>query len=199
MTHWPEPIHLSGTHVELVPTNHDHATDLAAVIAAGSLHELWYTPIPAPDAIGAEIDRRLAMQAEGRMVAFTVMDKKSSSAVGMTTYLNIDAPNRRLEIGYTWYGKSVQRSAVNTECKLLLLRHAFEQLDCIAVEFRTHFINQQSRRAIERLGAKLDGILRSHMIMANGTLRDTAVYSIVASEWPTIRSNLEWQLVKPRD
>lgn len=199
MTHWPEPIHLSGTHVELVPTNHDHATDLAAVIAAGSLHELWYTPIPAPDAIGAEIDRRLAMQAEGRMVAFTVMDKKSSSAVGMTTYLNIDAPNRRLEIGYTWYGKSVQRSAVNTECKLLLLRHAFEQLDCIAVEFRTHFINQQSRRAIERLGAKLDGILRSHMIMANGTFRDTAVYSIVAPEWPTIRSNLEWQLVKPRD
>ena len=88
---------------------------------------------------------------------------------------------------------------MNTECKLLLLRHAFEQLDCIAVEFRTHFINQQSRRAIERLGAKLDGILRSHMIMANGTLRDTAVYSIVASEWPTIRSNLEWQLVKPRD
>ena len=116
----------------------------------------------------------------------------------MTTYMNIDAENRRLEIGSTWYRKSVQRSPLNTECKLLLLKHAFEQLDCIAVEFRTHIINSQSRRAIERLGAKFDGILRSHMIMINGTIRDTAVYSIIQSEWPTVSANLRWQLEKPR-
>jgi RimJ/RimL family protein N-acetyltransferase len=116
----------------------------------------------------------------------------------MTTYMNLDAANRRLEIGSTWYRKSVQRGAMNTECKLLLLQHAFETLDCIAVEFRTHFVNTQSRRAIERLGAKLDGVLRSHMIMANGTLRDTAVYSILAHEWPTVKANLIWQMEKPR-
>jgi RimJ/RimL family protein N-acetyltransferase len=112
--------------------------------------------------------------------------------------MNIDATNHRVEIGSTWYRKSVQRSSLNTECKLLLLRHAFEEMDCIAVEFRTHFINQQSRKAIERIGAKFDGTLRSHMKMANGTMRDTAVYSIIASEWPTVEANLTWMLGKPR-
>ena len=112
--------------------------------------------------------------------------------------MNIDAPNKRVEIGSTWYRKSSQRSPLNTECKLLLLQHAFEKLDCIAVEFRTHFVNMQSRRAIERLGARLDGVLRSHMIMANGSLRDTAVYSIIAGEWPMVKANLQWQLEKPR-
>ena len=198
MTHWPRPVQLSGSHIEMVPTSQDHASDLAAVIAAGSLDALWYTMIPTPDAIEAEIDRRLALQAAGSMLPFTVIDKQTDKAVGMTTYMNIDAAHRRLEIGSTWYAKSVQRSAVNTECKLLLLQHAFEALDCIAVEFRTHYINHQSRQAIERLGAKLDGILRAHLIMANGTLRDTAVYSILATEWPTIRSHLSWQLAKPR-
>ena len=124
------------------------------------------------------------------MVAYAIIDTSSGRAVGMTTYMNIDPANRRLEIGSTWYRKAVQRSGLNTECKLLMLAHAFEVLECIAVEFRTHFMNRSSRAAIERLGAKLDGILRSHMVMANGTVRDTAVYSIIQSEWPTVKANL---------
>jgi RimJ/RimL family protein N-acetyltransferase len=140
-----------------------------------------------------EIDRRLALQAAGSMLPFTVFDP-SGQIAGMTTYMNVDAANRRLEIGSTWYAKRVQRSALNTQCKLMLLTHAFDELDCIAVEFRTHFFNHQSRRGIERLGAKLDGILRNHQIAANGTLRDTVVYSIIACEWPTVRAHLSYQL-----
>jgi RimJ/RimL family protein N-acetyltransferase len=133
------------------------------------------------------------------MLPFSIIEKSSKKVVGMTTYMNIDVTNHRVEIGSTWYRKSVQRSSLNTECKLLLLRHAFEEMYCIAVEFRTHFINQQSRKAIERLGAKFDGTLRSHMKMANGTIRDTAVYSIIASEWPTVKANLTWMLEKPKE
>ena len=131
------------------------------------------------------------------MLPFTVLDADGRIA-GMTTYMNIDAANRRVEIGSTWYAQRVQRTPLNTECKLMLLRHAFEILDCIAVEFRTHRLNTQSRRAIERLGAQLDGMLRAHQRMADGTLRDTAVYSITAAEWPTIRTHLAWQLARPR-
>ena len=132
------------------------------------------------------------------MLPFAVILNETGKAIGMTTYLNIEAAHRRVEIGGTWYRRSVQRTGLNTECKFLLLQHAFEQLDCIAVEFRTHFMNQQSRRAIERLGAKFDGILRAHMIMPNGTIRDTAVYSITAPEWPAAKANLTWQMEKPR-
>jgi len=153
--------------------------------------------IPLPDGMKAEIERRLALQVEGKMLPFTVLDA-NGGVVGMTTYMNVDAPNRRLEIGSTWYRKSVQRTALNTECKLLLLTHAFETLDCIAVEFRTHVLNSQSRRGIERLGAKYDGMLRNHAIMPNGSIRDTVVYSIVAGEWPMVKSNLNWQLARPR-
>lgn len=149
--------------------------------------------------MAAEIDRRLKLQSEGSMLPFSVIDNASGKAVGMTTFMNVDAQNKRVEIGSTWYRKSVQRSDVNTQCKLMLLSHAFETLECIAVEFRTHFFNQQSRRAIERLGAKLDGILRSHQRASNGTLRDTCVYSIVAAEWPTVKSHLTFQLSRPRD
>jgi RimJ/RimL family protein N-acetyltransferase len=131
------------------------------------------------------------------MLPFAVRDA-SGRFVGMTTYMHIAAAHRRVEIGSTWTAKSAQRGPLNTECKLLLLTHAFESLDCIAVEFRTHFMNQQSRRAIERLGAKLDGILRSHQLTPNGALRDTCVYSIVASEWPAVKAHLRWQLQKPR-
>ncbi|MDB3891857.1 GNAT family N-acetyltransferase [Alphaproteobacteria bacterium] len=198
MTLWPPEFQLDGDSISIVPSNAGHAADLAAVIEAGALDKLWYTMIPPPSEIGAEIERRLALRASGNMLPMTIISKTTNKAVGMTTYMNIDAANRRLEIGSTFFCKSVQRSAVNSECKLLLLRHAFEHLDCIAVEFRTHCMNLQSRRAIERLGAKFDGILRAHMIMANGTIRDTAVYSILASEWPTIKANLNWQLEKPR-
>ena len=174
-----------------------HADGLAEAAADGEVHRLWYTTVPAPDAVPREIERRLGLQAAGSMLPFAVLDA-TGRAAGMTTYMNIDAVQRRVEIGSTWYRKSAQRTPLNTECKLMLMTHAFETLGCIAVEFRTHFMNFASRRAIERLGAKLDGVLRSHMVMENGTLRDTAVYSIIACEWPAAKANLNWQLERPR-
>lgn len=193
-TGWVEPFSAQGQHVLLEPLAEEHHSDLSKAAADGALHRLWYTTVPKPEDVPAEIIRRLALREAGSMFPFTVIEPASGRAVGMTTYMNIDAPNRRLEIGSTWYRKSVQRTPLNTECKLLLLQHAFEELGCICVEFRTHFLNTQSRRAIERLGAKLDGILRSNMIMANGTVRDTAVYSIIQCEWPTVKANLKWRL-----
>ena len=192
-----QPVTLKGRHSRLVPLSLDHHDDLAEAVRDGELWKLWYTTIPSPEGLKAEIERRLALQAEGRMLPFTVLTPDRKPA-GMTTYMNVDASNRRLEVGSTWYRKSVQRTALNTECKLMLLTHAFETLDCIAVEFRTHVLNSQSRRGIERLGAKQDGILRRHAIMADGTLRDTVVYSITAEEWLMVRSHLNWQLEKPR-
>jgi RimJ/RimL family protein N-acetyltransferase len=191
------PVTLRGTHASVEPLSLAHAAELSDAVKDGELWRLWYTTIPSPEQMGAEIARRLALQQSGAMLPFTVRDA-AGRAVGMTTYMAIDALNRRLEIGSTWTAKSVQRGPLNTECKLMLLRHAFETLDCIAVELRTHFFNQQSRRAIERLGAKLDGVLRSHTRATDGTLRDTCVYSIVAAEWPTVKSHLHWQLAKPR-
>lgn len=192
---WPAPVTLKGQHATLAPLSQDHAADLAA--AVGDLHQLWYTAIPSPEGMGAEIDRRLGLVGKGTMLPFAVLDP-AGRAVGMTTYMNIDAVNKRVEIGSTWMSASVQRSHMNTECKFMLLRHAFEVLDCIAVEWRTHYLNTQSRRAIERLGAKLDGILRAHMVMPNGSLRDTAVYSVTAAEWPAVKTHLLWQMEKPR-
>lgn len=195
---WPDPITLRGQHARLEPLSHDHREGLVEAVKDGELSKLWYTAIPLPENMGKEIDRRLGLQAAGSMLPFTVFDA-GGNIVGMTTYMNIDAANRRVEIGSTWYGKSAQRGPLNTQCKLLLLTHAFETLNCIAVEFRTHFFNHQSRRAIERLGAKQDGILRSHQVAPNGTLRDTVVYSITAAEWPTVKTHLEYQLNdKPR-
>lgn len=196
---WPPEFTVSGNHVNIEVLSAAHRADLEEAAADGELHRLWYTSVPKAEEVEQEINRRLGLRDTGSMLPFAIIERSNGRAVGMTTYMNIDAANRRLEIGSTWYRKSVQRSPLNTECKLLLLRHAFETLDCIAVEFRTHFMNLQSRRAIERLGAKLDGILRSHMIMPNGSLRDTAVYSILAGEWPAVRANLTWQLEKPRD
>jgi len=190
---WLEPVTLSGPHARLEPLSHDHRDGLIEAVNDGELWKLWYTSVPSPDGMTKEIDRRLALQAAGSMLPFTVFDADGRIA-GMTTYMNVDAANRRVEIGSTWYAKWVQRSALNTQCKLLLLGHAFERLNCIAVEFRTHFFNHQSRRAIERLGAKQDGILRSHQVASNGTLRDTAVYSIIAAEWPTVKAHLNFQL-----
>src|SRR4051794_5054888 len=188
------PTTLSGQYVELIPLSQDHEEGLVEAVRDGDLWQLWYTNVPAPDQMKAEIDRRLALQAEGAMLPFSVVDRPSGRIVGMTTYMNIDAAGPRVEIGSTWYARSMQRTPLNTEAKLLLLSHAFDCLDCLAVEFRTHFFNHQSRRAIERLGAKLDGILRSHQRARNGTLRDTCVYSIIASEWPTVHSHLASKL-----
>jgi RimJ/RimL family protein N-acetyltransferase len=190
---WLEPVSLHGPHAQLKPLSQDHCDGLTEAVKDGELWKLWYTFIPRPEDMRKEIDRRLGLQAAGSMLPFTVVDAEGKIA-GMTTYMNVDPPNRRVEIGSTWYAKRVQRSALNTQCKLLLLTHAFEKLDCIAVEFRTHFFNQQSRRGIERLGAKLDGILRNHQLASNGTLRDTVVYSIIAGEWPTVRAHLNYQL-----
>jgi len=190
---WLEPITLGGFHARLEPLSQNHRDELAAAVQDGELWKLWYTAIPSPEKMQTEIERRLALQAAGLMLPFTVKDA-DGKIVGMTTYMNVDAANRRVEIGSTWYAKRMQRSGLNTQCKVLLLTHAFEKLNCIAVEFRTHFFNHQSRRAIERLGAKQDGVLRSHQIAPNGTLRDTVVYSIIASEWPTVKAHLTFQL-----
>jgi len=196
---WPETVTLVDAHVRLEPLSPTHHDDLIEAVKDGELWRLWYTTVPAPDAMAGEIARRLGLREKGSMLPFAVIDPQSGRAVGMTTYMNIDAANKRVEIGSTWYAKSVQRSPLNTECKLLLLGHAFEKLDCIAVEFRTHFFNHQSRAAIERLGAKLDGVLRNHQRLKDGSLRDTCAYSIVASEWPAVRANLRWRLERPRE
>ncbi|WP_343638804.1 GNAT family protein [Roseateles sp.] len=191
------PVTLTGPHARLEPLSPAHLAALSEAADDGQLWKLWYTSVPAPERMAAEIDRRLGLRDAGSMNPFVVFDAGGRVA-GMTTYMNIDAANRRVEIGSTWTRASCQRSGLNTQCKLLLLRHAFETLGCIAVEFRTHRLNQQSRRAIERLGAQLDGILRAHLRMPDGTLRDTCVYSITAAEWPTIQTHLQWQLDKPR-
>jgi N-acetyltransferase len=194
---WPPPVELRGAHAALVPLQREHEAGLVEAARDGELWRLWYTAVPTPEGMAAEIERRLKLQAAGSMLPFTVVDAGGRVA-GMTTYMNVDAVHRRVEIGSTWTRASAQRTALNTQCKRLLLGHAFEALDCIAVEFRTHRLNLQSRRAIERLGAQLDGILRAHLRSADGSLRDTAVYSITAADWPAVRSHLDWQLARPR-
>jgi RimJ/RimL family protein N-acetyltransferase len=188
---------LRGRHATLVPLEPAHAAALADAVRDGELWRLWYTNVPPPEGMAAEIERRLELQRAGTMLPFAVLDA-GGTPVGMTTYMNVDAVHRRVEIGSTWYARRVQRTALNTECKRRLLGHAFETLDCIAVEFRTSSFNHASRRAIERLGARLDGILRSHVRHRDGTLRDTCVYSITAAEWPAVRSHLDWQLERAR-
>jgi RimJ/RimL family protein N-acetyltransferase len=192
-----EPVTLAGRFVRLEPLSLDHAGALREAVQDGELWRLWYTAVPPPEAMAAEIERRLGLFERGSMLPFAVI-AADGRAVGMTTFMNVDNVHRRVEIGSTWCASSTQRTPLNTECKRLLLGHAFEALACIAVEFRTHRFNQQSRAAIERLGAQLDGILRSHQRAGDGTLRDTAVYSITAAEWPTVRTHLDWQLTKPR-
>ncbi len=191
-----KPVTLPGRHVELTPLLREHADALAEAVRDGELWRLWYTAIPSPEAMEAEINRRLSLQAAGSMLPFTVLDGPGGRPVGMTTYMNIETAGPRLEIGSTWYAARVQRTLLNTEAKLLLLAHAFDRLGCLAVEFRTHFLNHQSRRAIERLGARLDGILRQHMIMPDGHIRDTAVYSITRDEWPRVKEGLEKRIAE---
>jgi RimJ/RimL family protein N-acetyltransferase len=194
---WPEPIELRGKHALLRPLIRQHHDGLVEAARDGELWQLWYTSIPSPERMASEVERRLGLQAQGSMLPFTVFDAAGRIA-GMTTYMNIDAVSKRVEIGSTWYAARAQRTPLNTECKLMLLHHAFERLDCIAVEFRTHRLNSQSRRAIERLGAQLDGVLRAHSRAGDGSLRDTAVYSITAAEWPAVKSHLSWQLARLR-
>ena len=188
------PLTLEGRLVKLEPLSPSHAEALISAVHDGELWKLWYTSVPRPDHMMAEIERRLDLQSKGSMLPFTIRRKDTGAICGMTTYMNIDAQHNRVEIGSTWYAQSAQRTSINTEAKFLLLRHAFEDCGCIAVEFRTHFLNRQSRAAIERLGAKQDGILRNHMRMPDGSFRDTVVYSIIESEWPMVRRNLQHML-----
>jgi len=191
-----QPVTLEGRHAALLPLSPQHLAGLQDATREGELWKLWYTAVPSPEGMAAEIERRLSLLAKDQMLPFTVLDAQRRIA-GMTTYMNVDGANRRVEIGSTWYAQRVQRTPLNTEAKLMLLSHAFDTLRCIAVEFRTHRLNTQSRRAIERLGAQLDGMLRAHQISPNGSLRDTAVYSITAAEWPTVRAHLQFQLDRP--
>ncbi|WP_061249750.1 GNAT family N-acetyltransferase [Leptospira alstonii] len=190
----PESISLIGKHVELHPLQTEHHDDLVKAVLDGELWKLWFTMVPSPEEMKQWIARALSEKKEKLSLPFVVKLKNDPRIIGSTRYMNIDNFANRLEIGSTWYSKEFQKTFVNTECKLLLLEHAFENLQCIAVEFRTHRLNENSRRAIERLGAILDGILRNHRVMANGTLRDTAVYSIISSEWPTIKAHLLFKL-----
>ncbi|OTA17553.1 amino acid acetyltransferase [Xenorhabdus vietnamensis] len=195
ITDW---VTLVGKSVTLVPLSHDRHDEFVRAIKDGQLHKLWYTNVPDPLNVHAEIERRLALHADGSMLPLIVIDNATGMAVGMTTYMNIVESIPRLEIGSTWYAHSVQRTAINTEAKFLLLQYAFEELECVAVELRTHFLNHQSRKAIERLGAKLDGILRHHLRAKDGSLRDSCVYSILLNEWPAIKAHLTWLMTKPR-
>lgn len=198
-----EPITLTGQHVVLEPLSHAHHDGLVEAARDGELWKLWYTSVPTPEGMAAEIDRRLGLQELGSMLAFAtrLLDPATGGpgrVIGMTTYMNIDAATPRVEIGSTWNAASSHGTGTNADSKLLLLRHAFETLGCPAVEFRTHWLNHQSREAISRLGAKQDGVLRSHTRTADGTLRDTVVFSILEHEWPMVRTGLEFRLAKQR-
>jgi RimJ/RimL family protein N-acetyltransferase len=188
------PTTLTGDLVSLEPLSHQHHDGPVDAAGDGELWDLWYTSVPRPGAMAAEIDRRLGLQSDGSMLAFTARRNDTGAVIGMTTFMDADAVHRRVEIGSTWNARSAQRTGTNTESKLLLLGHAFDVLECIAVEFRTHWLNQQSRAAIARLGAKQDGVLRSHQRMPDGTLRDTVVFSIIALEWPGVRNELRRRL-----
>ena len=191
-----EPVTLSGQHAWLEPLGPEHVDDVRAAAADGELWKLWYTSVPAPDRTAAWIDAALEMRDRQGALAFVVRETATGVIVGSTRYFNIEPAHRRLEIGHTWYAKRVQRTAVNAEAKLLLLTHAFETLDCIAVEFRTSFFNFESREAIARLGAKQDGVLRHHQMLPDGMLRDTVVFSIIAPEWPAVKKNLVWRIAR---
>lgn len=190
----PLSVTLTGDYISLLPMDIKYLEGLKEAVKDGELWNLWYTFIPTPDDMEAWIKKAIQEYEHRVSVPFVIQRKSDSKIIGSTRYMNIEKDIRRLEIGTTWYSKSVQRSPVNTECKLLLLQHAFENLQCLAVEFRTHRFNSQSRKAIERLGAQPDGVLRNHRISANGTIRDTAVYSIIENEWENVKSNLLFML-----
>ncbi|MGY1750058.1 GNAT family N-acetyltransferase [Modestobacter sp. SYSU DS0511] len=187
---------LAGQLVTLAPLSLADAPDLAVAAADGRLWKLWYTSVPTPEAMADDVAAKLAAQQAGTMLPFVVRRRGTGDALGVTTYCNLDRATPRLEIGYTWTRASAQRSGVNSESKLLLLQHAFEVLGCVAVEFRTHWHNRQSRTAIAALGAKQDGVLRNHRRQPDGSLRDTVVFSITADEWPAVRSNLRSRLAR---
>ena len=191
---WIKPIILTGKHITLVPLSMEHCADLVEAVKDGELWKLWYATVPSPDSMATEILHRLDLQDKGTMVPWAVIDNKTNLAIGMTTYYSISEIDKRLGIGWTWYRKTAQKTAVNTECKLSLLTHAFETLKCVAVAFGANFFNKNSQRAIERLGAKFDGKIRNLRIMPNGAVCDFCLYSIIDSEWFTVKTNLLYKL-----
>ena len=193
-----DPVTLKGAYATLEPLARDHEAALATAADDGEIWRLWYTSVATPEKMAGYIGVALDMRERLGAMPFVVRDNASGDIVGCTRYFNVDEKNRRLEIGHTWYARRAQRSAINTECKLLLLTHAFEKLRCIAVEFRTHWFNQPSRAAIARLGAKQDAVLRNHQISPDGSYRDTVVFSIIESEWPAVKQHLRYQLERPR-
>ena len=192
----PRPVVLEGHGVRLEPLTPEHASGLAAAAADGRLWELWFTAVPPPAETDAYITSALDGQRAGHMLPWAVRELTTGAIVGTTRYHDIVAAVERVEIGYTFYAASWQRSRVNTACKLLLLTHAFEALGCRVVGLRTDNFNLASQRAIERLGAKRDGVLRHHMARRDGTVRDTVAYSILAAEWPDVRRHLELRLAR---
>jgi RimJ/RimL family protein N-acetyltransferase len=198
MARFIEPVTLRGEHATLEPLAREHVPALAEAVRDGELYRLWYTGVAAPERMEEYVATALEWRESLGAMPFVVRQSSTGDIVGCTRYFAVDPVNRRVEIGHTWYAKRVQRTPVNTECKLMLLTHAFETLRCIAVEFRTHWFNHASRAAIARLGAKQDGVLRNHAVTADGVKRDTVVFSIIDSEWPAVRQHLKFQLGKPR-
>ena len=194
MKKWLTATELQGETVTLAPMTRQHSEALVAAASDGKLWELWYTGVPSPSAVEQYIEFALAEHQADRALPFVVVDNASKQIIGSTRYLNATPEHRRLEIGYTWYSARFQRTRVNTECKLLLLTHAFERLAAIAVEFRTHWHNQASRAGIARLGAKQDGVLRNHQIDPHGIYRDTVVFSIIEPEWRAVKKSLSFKL-----
>lgn len=188
------PTSLEGKFIKLVPLTPAHRDALVNAAADGELWKLWFTSVPNEERVDDYLTMAFEQQAQGRALPFAVIDQQSGEVIGSSRFCNIDTKNRRLEIGYTWYAKRFQRTGVNTECKKLLLSYAFETLHVIAVEFRTHWHNMASRNAIARLGAKQDGVLRNHQVMADGHVRDTVVFSIIDGEWPMVKRSLEYKL-----
>ena len=188
------PIRLHDEYVVLEPLSLDHVPALEAAAADGELWNLQVTSVPAPGQAGDYVARALQGQAEGHMLPFAIRESGSGEIVGSTRYYEIDAALPRLAIGYTWYAKRWQKSHLNTACKRLLLEHAFEALDCVAVAFHTDELNEDSQRAIERLGAQREGVLRAHRRRVDGSLRNTVCFSILAGEWPNVSNWLEMRL-----
>ncbi|MFT4664947.1 MAG: RimJ/RimL family protein N-acetyltransferase [Patescibacteria group bacterium] len=193
---WLNKTTLNGKKAKLIPLEKSHREGLLAAASDGKLWELWYTSVPSEDSIDQYIETALTEQLHGRALPFTILDASTNKIIGCTRYCNAVPNNRRLEIGYTWYAKSCQKTGINTECKYLLLQYAFEQLNCIAVEFKTHSHNRNSQRAISRLGAKLDGVIRNHSITKNGIIRDACMYSIIQSEWEVVKFSLDFEMGK---
>lgn len=195
----PAPVELEGHGVRLEPMNASHASALRDAASDGRLWELWFTAIPEPDKVDTYIDAALEGQRAGHMLPWVVREKASGRIIGSTRYHDIVASVDRVEIGYTWYGRSWQRTHVNTACKLLLFEHAFETVGCQVVGLRTDNFNFASQRAIERLGAKKDGVIRHHQARRDGTVRDSVMYSVLVSEWRDVKRHLLLRLARHND